>query len=160
MTGAPRAGDEVVSFRRLCLDMEDRETFPATVVGTAGDGRRGVFEFDASVVVVWEGGLHLWVGGHHFVDDDEGCVQRGQYLLVTTPVTGVLARIVDADASGAPDPARRVTVEREWSWDGATGASSAGDGDSDVWSDGAITGAERHPLGEDAAVRFVRPTSR
>ena len=97
--------------------MRGSHTYFATVVGTDDATGYGIFEFDASVVILRGERLNIWVGGDHYVSDPEGCIQRGQFLLVETPESGAVARIVEPNAPDAPDDGRPVKLELEIRWD-------------------------------------------
>ncbi|WP_396613452.1 hypothetical protein ACH9L7_17655 (plasmid) [Haloferax sp. S1W] len=132
-------------------------TFSTTVVGTSESAGSGVFDFETSVLIRRSKHLHVWVFDDHFVDDPEGCVQKGQYVLVTTSVTGVVALVTDTAATDAPDPNRRVKVEARCWWDD-DGVET--DPTTDYWSKAALEGREDWSPEGDATVEFIRPTKR
>ncbi|KTG27036.1 hypothetical protein [Haloferax profundi] len=139
--------------------MHEFQPVSLTVVGESGDTGGGVFEFEASVVLLRGDTLNLWVGDEHFVADSEGGIQRGQYVLVTTPTTGSIARIVETSAPASPDPRRPIEVELEYRWNAETFVTEP---TVEFWTrdELAVTGPhESHTGGDERVVTFVRPTS-
>ncbi|SEL37540.1 hypothetical protein [Haloferax larsenii] len=137
--------------------MVERPTFSTTVVGSSESTGTGVFDFETSVLLRRSRRLHLWVYDHHFVSDAEGCVQTGQYLLVTTPSSGIVALVTNAAASDAPTPRTRVKVEYRYSWD-AAGVST--ERTVDYWSKESIESRSVVSLDDDATVEYIRPTKK
>ncbi|KAB1185036.1 MULTISPECIES: hypothetical protein [Haloferax] len=148
--------------------MHRPRTFSVTVVGENDTTGGGVFEFDASVLLLRSEHLSLWVGDDHFVVDPEGDVQRGQYVLVERPSSGCVARIVEVDSGDAPDSEHRIEVECCCRWD-ATHVET--DPTIEYWTQDMVEAGSRkserrtrsghrESEKEGETVTFVRPTMR
>lgn len=140
--------------------MREPDTCVATVVGTNDTASHGIFEFEAVVTILQGEALNIWVGENHYVIDPEGDIQRGQFVLLKAPDSGAIARIVEPNATDAPDEDHAVKVEREVRWD-----RSGVDTEPTVehWSrtdleegdpDATVT-----PWDSSTVVRYIRPTS-
>ncbi|WP_416841570.1 hypothetical protein [Haloferax sp. DFSO52] len=140
--------------------MREPHTCSAIVVGESHTSGVGIFEFDAAVVILQGEELNIWVGEEHFILDLEGCVQRGQFILVMQQSGGSIARIVETNSPSAPDQTHPVEIEHEFRW---------GDDGIDTkpvveyWRRDDIDAVESGPirLSEgDTVIKYIRPTRR